>query len=89
MTAIKPKLFLRANQALATMANMEPETLVGQKCCDVLQWMVMRKHPVYTYEMLSRIEYLRPAIAIPYCHHEKSIEYCCVVLNHQTLYIIS
>src|SRR5258706_5629670 len=32
---------------------------------------VMRKHPVYAYEMLSSIEYLRPALDIPYCHHEK------------------
>jgi putative nucleotidyltransferase with HDIG domain len=35
------------------------------------EWVLMRKHPVYAYEMLSRIEYLRPAIDIPYCHHEK------------------
>ncbi len=35
------------------------------------EWQVMRKHPVYAYEMLSSIEYLRPALDIPYCHHEK------------------
>lgn len=32
---------------------------------------VMEKHPVYAYEMLSPIEFLRPAIDIPYRHHEK------------------
>jgi putative two-component system response regulator len=32
---------------------------------------IMRKHPTYAYEMLSPIAYLRPSIAIPYCHHEK------------------
>lgn len=32
---------------------------------------VMRRHPVYAYELLSPIEYLRPALDIPYCHHEK------------------
>ena len=32
---------------------------------------LMKKHPVYAYEMLSPIEFLRPAIDIPYCHHEK------------------
>ena len=32
---------------------------------------IMQKHPVYAYEMLSPIEFLRPAIDIPYCHHEK------------------
>lgn len=31
----------------------------------------MQRHPQYAYEVLSSIEYLRPAIAIPYCHHEK------------------
>ncbi len=35
------------------------------------EWEVMRKHPTHAYEMLSRIEYLRPALDIPYCHHEK------------------
>jgi len=34
-------------------------------------WEIMREHPVYAYQMLSRIEYLRPALDIPYCHHEK------------------
>ena len=32
---------------------------------------LIQKHPVYAYEMLSPIEFLRPAIDIPYCHHEK------------------
>jgi putative nucleotidyltransferase with HDIG domain len=32
---------------------------------------IIQKHPVYAYEMLSPIEFLRPAIDIPYCHHEK------------------
>jgi putative nucleotidyltransferase with HDIG domain len=31
----------------------------------------MRKHPVTAYELLSPIDHLRPAIDIPYCHHEK------------------
>ena len=35
------------------------------------EWDVMRKHPVYAYELLSPIPYLRPALDIPYCHHEK------------------
>lgn len=32
---------------------------------------VMQKHPKYAFEMLSPIAYLRPALDIPYCHHEK------------------
>jgi len=35
------------------------------------EWEIMRRHPVYAYQMLSRIGYLRPALDIPYCHHEK------------------
>jgi HD-GYP domain-containing protein (c-di-GMP phosphodiesterase class II) len=30
----------------------------------------MRCHPGYAYEMISPILYLRPAIDIPFCHHE-------------------
>ncbi len=35
------------------------------------EWVVMRKHPEYAYEMLYPIVYLRPALDIPYAHHEK------------------
>lgn len=35
------------------------------------EWRMMQKHPQFAYEMLSNIEYLRPALDIPYCHHEK------------------
>lgn len=35
------------------------------------EWAIMRKHPDYAYMMLSPIEYLRPALDIPYCHHER------------------
>ncbi len=38
---------------------------------DDVEWEIMRRHPVYAYEMLFPIEFLRPALAIPYCHHEK------------------
>lgn len=32
---------------------------------------LMQKHPAYAYEMLSPINFLNPALDIPYCHHEK------------------
>src|SRR5258708_16714581 len=32
---------------------------------------IMRRHPTFAYEMLSPISFLRPALDIPYCHHEK------------------
>jgi len=37
---------------------------------DEQEWDIMRKHPVFAYELLSPIAYLHPAIDIPYCHHE-------------------
>ena len=33
--------------------------------------MLIQKHPLYAYEMLSPIKFLHPALDIPYCHHEK------------------
>ena len=35
------------------------------------EWEIMRKHPQFAYDMLHPIEYLRPALDIPYCHHER------------------
>jgi putative nucleotidyltransferase with HDIG domain len=38
---------------------------------DECEWEIMRRHPQYAYELLEPIEYLRPVLDIPYCHHEK------------------
>jgi len=35
------------------------------------EWAVMRRHPQYAYDMLHTIDYLQPALDIPYCHHER------------------
>jgi putative two-component system response regulator len=35
------------------------------------EWVEMRQHPIYAYELLSPIDVLRPALEIPYSHHEK------------------
>ena len=35
------------------------------------EWALMRQHPTYAFEMLHTIHYLKPALDIPYCHHEK------------------
>ena len=35
------------------------------------EWIEMRKHPIHAFEMLNKIAYLAPSLAIPYCHHEK------------------
>jgi putative nucleotidyltransferase with HDIG domain len=38
---------------------------------DDQEWELMRKHPEFAFEMLWPIEYLRPALEIPYFHHEQ------------------
>jgi PAS domain S-box-containing protein len=35
------------------------------------EWVAMKKHTTFANEMLSPIHYLRLALDIPYCHHEK------------------
>jgi HD-GYP domain-containing protein (c-di-GMP phosphodiesterase class II) len=35
------------------------------------EWIVMRQHPVYAYQLLAPIAFLHAALHIPYCHHEK------------------
>ncbi len=35
------------------------------------EWVIMRQHPQYAYDLLAPIAYLRPALDIPYYHHEK------------------
>jgi len=43
----------------------KPDTLTDE------EWTLMRQHPQLAYNMLHPIEYLRPTLDIPYCHHEK------------------
>lgn len=35
------------------------------------EWLVMKKHPSYAYDMLSKIDYLQQALDIPVSHHER------------------
>jgi putative nucleotidyltransferase with HDIG domain len=35
------------------------------------EWEIMHQHPRYANDMLSSIDYLKPAVVIPYSHHEK------------------
>ena len=44
---------------------LKPDTLTNE------EWKIMQKHPIFAYEMLSPISFLRPALDIPYCHHER------------------
>ncbi|HEY4691879.1 MAG TPA: HD domain-containing phosphohydrolase [Bellilinea sp.] len=38
---------------------------------DEVEWRVMRKHPVYAYELLRPIPKFNDILDVPYCHHEK------------------
>lgn len=38
---------------------------------DEEEWAVIKKHPQFAYDWLYPIEYLRPALDIPYSHHER------------------
>jgi PAS domain S-box-containing protein/putative nucleotidyltransferase with HDIG domain len=44
---------------------LKPDVLTGE------EWEIMRQHPVYAYKLLYPIPHLRPALDIPYCHHER------------------
>ncbi len=35
------------------------------------EWQIMKEHPGYAFNWLSSIDFLRPAMEIPYSHHEK------------------
>jgi response regulator RpfG family c-di-GMP phosphodiesterase/signal transduction histidine kinase len=35
------------------------------------EWSLIRRHPQFALDLLSPIEYLRPALEIPYNHHER------------------
>jgi len=43
---------------------LKPEPLTEE------EWVIMRQHPVYAYQMLAPIAYLTKALDIPYGHHE-------------------
>ena len=35
------------------------------------EWVIMKMHPVYAFDILAEIRFLRSSIDIPWCHHEK------------------
>jgi putative nucleotidyltransferase with HDIG domain len=47
------------------------DILLKQDTLNEEEWVVMKKHTVFAFEMLSPIRYLRSALEIPYAHHEK------------------
>ena len=47
------------------------EILLKKESLTEAEWVVMKKHTIFAYEMLFPIQYLRGALDIPYAHHEK------------------
>jgi len=35
------------------------------------EYETMKKHPIFANDMLSKIDFLKPCLDIPYCHHER------------------
>jgi HD-GYP domain-containing protein (c-di-GMP phosphodiesterase class II) len=52
------------NMAIPDSIIQKPDTLTPA------EWEIVRRHPYYARELLGPITYLRPAIVIPYSHHE-------------------
>jgi HD-GYP domain-containing protein (c-di-GMP phosphodiesterase class II) len=49
-----------------------PESILHKKAeLSAEEWVVIHMHPFYAVEMLESIIFLRPALHIPYRHHEK------------------
>jgi HD-GYP domain-containing protein (c-di-GMP phosphodiesterase class II) len=46
------------------------EILLKQGPLAEQEWEIMRLHPVFAYELLAPIQFLRSSIDIPYAHHE-------------------
>jgi response regulator RpfG family c-di-GMP phosphodiesterase len=49
-----------------------PETILFKPAAlNEEEWKIVRQHPIFARDLIQPIAYLRPALDIPYCHHEK------------------
>lgn len=66
-------LFIRRGALLHDIGKLGVPDAILHKAASLNddEWKVMRQHPQLAHDMLYPIEYLRPALDIPYCHHEK------------------
>lgn len=68
----EPLVHIRRGALLHDIGKMGiPDSiLLKPGALTVAEWAVMRRHPEFAHQLLWPIEYLRPAIPIPYSHHE-------------------
>lgn len=66
-------LFIRRGALLHDIGKLGVPDAILHKTASLNdeEWKIMRQHPQLAHDMLYPIEYLRPALDIPYCHHEK------------------
>ncbi|HND48778.1 MAG TPA: GAF domain-containing protein, partial [Anaerolineales bacterium] len=67
------KADLRRGALLHDIGKMGVPDAILHKPGDLTEseWQIMRQHPSFAYQMLSPITYLKRAIEISYCHHER------------------
>jgi HD-GYP domain-containing protein (c-di-GMP phosphodiesterase class II) len=66
-------LHIRQGSLLHDIGKMGvPDTILFKPApLNDVEWVLMRQHPVYAYQLLLPIAYLRKALDIPYLHHER------------------
>jgi PAS domain S-box-containing protein len=69
----KELVHLRRGALLHDIGKMGVPDVILQKPGKLTdeEWEIMRQHPTHAMDWLSSIDYLGPALDIPYCHHEK------------------
>ena len=69
----KELIHIRRGALLHHIGNLAvPESILhkqGELTVD--EWVIIHLHPFYAYEILEPIVFLRHALNIPFCHHEK------------------
>ena len=64
---------IRRGSLLHDIGNLiVPESILHKQGeLTIEEWVTIHMHPFYAYEMIGSIEFLSPALDIPYYHHEK------------------
>ena len=64
---------IRRGALLHDIGKMAVSDVVLQKAAELTseEFEIIKQHPVIAYELLSHIDFLAPALDIPYCHHER------------------